>query len=110
VDHSRTPRTVHLRPQTVSPWVRGLSAQAVSVSSPSRAGATVTPAVCEWKERGMDNTFTAVVKQDGDWWIGWVEQVPGVNCREATRELLPESPRDALAAAGEHFSEEIIAV
>jgi hypothetical protein len=25
------------------------------------------------------STYTAVVKQDGDWWIGWLEEVPGVN-------------------------------
>jgi hypothetical protein len=22
-------------------------------------------------------------KQDGDWWIGWIEAVPGTNCQEA---------------------------
>jgi hypothetical protein len=21
----------------------------------------------------MQNTYTAIVKQDGDWWIGWIE-------------------------------------
>jgi predicted RNase H-like HicB family nuclease len=39
----------------------------------------------------MPNTYTAVVKQDGDWWIGWVEEVPGVNCQGKTREELLES-------------------
>lgn len=33
-------------------------------------------------------TYTAVVKHDGDWWIGWVEEVPGVNAQETTREAL----------------------
>ncbi|HEX7445914.1 MAG TPA: hypothetical protein VF306_00130 [Pirellulales bacterium] len=23
--------------------------------------------------------YTAVIQGDGDWWIGWVEEVPGVN-------------------------------
>jgi len=23
--------------------------------------------------------YTAIVKQDGEWWIGWIEEVPGVN-------------------------------
>lgn len=32
--------------------------------------------------------YTAVVKQDGDWWVGWVEEVPGVNAQESTREAL----------------------
>lgn len=44
----------------------------------------------------MKNNFTAVVKKDGDWWIGWVEEVPGVNCQEATREELLESLRITL--------------
>jgi len=72
--------------------------------------------------REMNNEFTAVVKQDGAWWIGWIEEVPGVNCQEATRDALIESLRvtlrealdlnreDALAAAGGLYSEETIAV
>lgn len=28
----------------------------------------------------MNHAYTAVVKQDGPWWIGWVEEIPGVNC------------------------------
>jgi predicted RNase H-like HicB family nuclease len=39
----------------------------------------------------MKNVYTAVIKQDGDWWIGWIEEVPGINCQEATREELLES-------------------
>ena len=34
------------------------------------------------------NTYTAVTKQNGDWWIGWIEEVPGVNCQERTHEEL----------------------
>ncbi len=70
----------------------------------------------------MKNEFTAVVKQDGDWWIGWIEEVPGVNCQEATRPELLESLRvtlgealafnkaDALSMAGINFEEELIAI
>jgi predicted RNase H-like HicB family nuclease len=47
----------------------------------------------------MKQTYTAVVKHDADWWIGWVEEVPGVNCQEATREELLESLRVTLAEA-----------
>lgn len=36
----------------------------------------------------MKETYTAVVKQSGPWWIGWIEEVPGVNCQERTREAL----------------------
>ena len=50
------------------------------------------------------STFTAVVKQDGDWWIGWVEEVSGVNAQESTREgllvslkvVLQEAPTSSL--------------
>lgn len=70
----------------------------------------------------MKGTYTAVVKKSGKWWIGWIEEVPGVNCQEATREQLIESlrttlrealefnRRDALEAAGEGFDEELIAL
>jgi predicted RNase H-like HicB family nuclease len=39
------------------------------------------------------NNYTAVVKQDGDWWIGWIEELPGVNSQESTREELLKSLR-----------------
>ena len=39
----------------------------------------------------MDSNFTAVIQKDGNWWIGWVEEVPGANAQEATREDLLES-------------------
>ena len=70
----------------------------------------------------MNNIYTAVIKQDGDWWIGWVEEVPGVNCQESSRAELLESLRitlrealefnkqDAIEAAGESYQEERIAV
>jgi len=47
----------------------------------------------------MQQTYTAVIKQDGDWWIGWVEEVPGVNAQESTRESLLVSLRDVLSEA-----------
>ena len=43
------------------------------------------------------NTYTAIIKQDGDWWVGWVGEVPGVNCQEATRDELLETLRVTLA-------------
>jgi predicted RNase H-like HicB family nuclease len=54
----------------------------------------------------MKNEYTAVVKQDGDWWIGWIEEVPGVNCQEATREELMETLRVTLAEAIEFNRED----
>ena len=70
----------------------------------------------------MKERYTAVIKQESDWWIGWIEEVPGVNCQEATRDELLETLRitlkealefnraDALQAAGENFEETEIAV
>lgn len=70
----------------------------------------------------VKNNYTAVIKQEGDWWIGWVEEVPGVNCQEATKKELLESLRvtldealefnrqDARSMAGINFEEALIAV
>ena len=38
-------------------------------------------------------SYTAIIKRDGDWWIGWIEEVPGINAQERTREGLRASPR-----------------
>ena len=47
----------------------------------------------------MQDGFTAVVKQSGPWWIGWIEEIPGVNCQERTREELLETLRVTLREA-----------
>lgn len=70
----------------------------------------------------MNPVYTVVVKQVDDWWVGWIEEVPGVNCQEQTREALVQSLRitlkealdlnrhDAISAAGTDYTEEPIAV
>ncbi len=70
----------------------------------------------------MKREYTAVIKQENDWWIGWIEEVPGVNCQEHTREELIETLRltlkealefnrqEALSAAGADFQKEKIAI
>ena len=70
----------------------------------------------------MKETYNAVIKQSGPWWIGWIQEVPGVNCQERTkaelietlkvtlREALEFNRREAREAAGEGFEEEPIAV
>ena len=70
----------------------------------------------------MNTEYTAIVKQEGEWWIGWIGEIPGVNCQEHTREDLMESLRatlkealefnrqDALSAVGAGYMEEKIAV
>jgi len=37
--------------------------------------------------------YRAVIKKSGDWWIGWLADLPGVNAQEKTREKLIESLR-----------------
>ncbi len=70
----------------------------------------------------MNSQYTAVIKKDGDWWIGWIEEIPGVNCQEKTKgellkslritlkEALKFNKKEALSAAGKEFQEETIAV
>jgi len=62
--------------------------------------------------------YTAIIKKSGSWWIGWIEEVPGVNCQERTRKELRQSlaetlsealefnRQDALTAAGDGYVEE----
>jgi len=47
----------------------------------------------------MASTFTAVIRQDGPWWIGWIEEISGVNAQEHSREELMESLRQVLREA-----------
>lgn len=70
----------------------------------------------------MKNEYTAIIKQEDDWWVGWIEEVPGVNCQEKTHQELKESlevtlrealefnRQDALSAAGTGYTEEKIAL
>ena len=70
----------------------------------------------------QQNMYTAVTKQDGDWWIGWIEEVPGVNCQEQTKEELLKSlnvtlrealefnREDALRVAVSNYQEELVLV
>ena len=56
----------------------------------------------------MEN-FTAVIKQSEQWWIGWVEEIPGVNSQGATREELIKNLSSALREAIEMHREDAIA-
>ena len=70
----------------------------------------------------MDSKYTAVIKKEDDWWIGWIEEVPGVNCQERTKKELLSSlketlkeaiefnKREALTSAGESYHEEKIGI
>lgn len=62
------------------------------------------------------------MKKDADWWIGWVEEMPGVNCQEKTRagllrslrvtlkEAIELNRKEARAFAGEETEEELLLV
>ncbi len=54
----------------------------------------------------MSNPFTAIYKKEGDWWVGWVEEIPGVNAQESTKEELFESLKIALDEALEFNREQ----
>ncbi len=70
----------------------------------------------------MQTEYTAIVKQHGNWWIGWIGEVPGINCQERSYQELLETLRitlqeaiefnrkDAIAAAGSEYTEERITV
>ena len=70
----------------------------------------------------MTSNYTAIVKKDGDWWLGWIEEVPGVNAQEKTKPKLRASLKEVLAEALEFnrdeartlaktgFSEELVTV
>ena len=45
------------------------------------------------------NEYTAVVKQENDFWIGWIEEIPGVNCQEKSYEELQETLETTLKEA-----------
>ena len=65
-------------------------------------------------------TYTAVIQQRGNWWIGWIEEIPGVNCQEPTKAELMETLKvtlkeslefnrqEARQAAGTEYQEELI--
>lgn len=67
-------------------------------------------------------SYTVITKNIDDWWIGWVEEIPGVNCQEKThdelisslkttlKEALEFNKQDARNAAGANFKEETILI
>ena len=65
----------------------------------------------------MKAEYRAIVKQDGDWWIGWIEEISGVNSQGSTKdelmgnlssalqEALEMNRESARSAAGDEFEE-----
>ncbi|MFH1738324.1 MAG: type II toxin-antitoxin system HicB family antitoxin [bacterium] len=56
----------------------------------------------------MKNEYTAVVKQEGDCWVGWIEEIPGVNCQEKAYEELEESLEITLREALEFNRQDVV--
>lgn len=44
----------------------------------------------------MENSFTAVFEKIEDWYIGYVQELPGANVQERTLEAARESLREAI--------------
>ena len=51
-------------------------------------------------------SYTAVIRKGEGWWIGWVEEIPGVNSQGKTRAELLKNLRSALREALELNREE----
>jgi len=39
--------------------------------------------------------YTAVITKDGDWWVGWIKEIPGANAQERSKEELLISLKEA---------------
>lgn len=44
----------------------------------------------------MSQTFTAIYKKDGKWYLGWIEEIPGVNTQGRTLREVKENLTEAL--------------
>lgn len=40
--------------------------------------------------------FTAVYEQDGNWWIGYIEELPGANSQGRTKEEVRDNLKEAV--------------
>ena len=47
----------------------------------------------------MKQEYTAIIKQENQWWIGWIKEIPGVNCQETSQEELLKSLKITLQEA-----------
>ena len=56
----------------------------------------------------MTQTYTAVIQQNEGWWIGWIQEIPGVNCQERTKDALLVSLKSGLEDILELNREEAI--
>ena len=57
----------------------------------------------------MNGNYTAVIKNIDNWWIGLIEEIPGVNCQEKNRSELLKSLKITLKEALDFNRKEAIA-
>ena len=58
----------------------------------------------------MAHTYTALIQQRGEWWIGRIQEFPGVNCQERTRGELLDTLKITLGEMLEINREEAISL
>ncbi len=56
----------------------------------------------------MQQTYTAVIQQNDGWWIGWIQEIPGVNCQERTKDELLTTLEITLRETIEYNREEAL--
>jgi len=44
----------------------------------------------------MSRQFTAIYKKSGKWYLGWIEEIPGVNTQGKTLKEVKENLKEAL--------------
>jgi predicted RNase H-like HicB family nuclease len=47
----------------------------------------------------MTANYSAVVRRDAKWWIGWIQEIPGVNSQGSSRAELLDNLKSALKEA-----------
>jgi len=62
----------------------------------TEASAREPPTLDRVRMTVMDNRYTGVFEQVGDWWIGHVEELPGCNVQERTLEEARQSLKEAV--------------
>ena len=45
----------------------------------------------------MSRQFTAIYKKRGKWYLGWIEEIPGVNTQGETKKEVKENLKEALS-------------
>ncbi|HEX2080880.1 MAG TPA: hypothetical protein VHG08_24455 [Longimicrobium sp.] len=53
----------------------------------------------EVRLRGLDRGYPATMQRRGRWWIGWIDEVPGINSQATTRGELMDDLASALKEA-----------